>query len=58
LFKGKSRAVIGRNIAEMIHSGHPRDVAIAASMRMAGKSRNPQHAKCKSGEKCREKHGK
>jgi hypothetical protein len=37
LKSGKSKAVIGYNIAEMIKAGHPRDQAIAASMRKAGK---------------------
>lgn len=39
LEKGSSQSVISSNIAEMIKSGHPRDQAIAAAYRMAGKSR-------------------
>lgn len=39
LEKGKSKAVVSRNIAEMIRAGHPRKQAIAAAMRQAGKSR-------------------
>ena len=40
LHKGKSRKVIGENIAEMEAAGHPRNVSIAASLRMAGKSKS------------------
>jgi hypothetical protein len=36
---GSSEPVVGRNIAEMIHAGHPRDQAIAAAMRAARQSR-------------------
>lgn len=36
---GKSKKVISENIREMMHSGHPEKVAIAAAMRQAGKSR-------------------
>jgi hypothetical protein len=39
LKKGKSQKVVSSNIAEMIKAGHPRDQAIAASMRSAGKSK-------------------
>ncbi len=38
LKKGKSRAVIGRNIEEMEASGHPRNQSIAASLNEARKS--------------------
>lgn len=38
LAKGKSKAVISKNIAEMEASGHPRKQAIAASLNMARKS--------------------
>lgn len=38
LHKGKSKAVIGENIAEMEESGHPKDQAIAASLSEARKS--------------------
>jgi hypothetical protein len=37
---GKSRAVISENIAEMIRAGHPRDQAVAASLRQARESRD------------------
>lgn len=40
LKSGKSKKVIGTNIAEMIKAGHPKKQAIAASMRKAGKSRS------------------
>lgn len=36
---GSSQDVISDNISEMVHSGHPQRVAVAASMRNAGKSR-------------------
>ena len=39
LAKGSSKAVVSRNIREMMASGHPRDQSIAAAMRSAGKSR-------------------
>jgi hypothetical protein len=39
LESGKSRSVTSRNIAEMIRSGHPKDQAVAAAMRKAGKSK-------------------
>ena len=35
LEKGKSKATISHNIAEMIHAGHPRDQAIAAALNTA-----------------------
>ena len=40
LKKGSSKAVISKNISEMMHSGHPQKQAIAAAMRSAGKKRN------------------
>lgn len=39
LKQGSSQEVIEANIAEMIRAGHPRDQAVAAAMRSAGKSR-------------------
>lgn len=39
LKKGSSQATISANIREMIHAGHPRNQAVAAAMRSAGKSR-------------------
>ena len=38
LKKGKSKAVIGRNIKEMEESGHPRAQAVAAALNTARKS--------------------
>ncbi len=38
LHKGKSKKVIGENIAEMESSGHPKAQAIAASLNEARKS--------------------
>lgn len=35
LAKGKSRAVISRNIREMVKAGHPQKQAVAASLREA-----------------------
>lgn len=40
LESGSSDAVISRNIAEMVKAGHPRDVAVAAAYRNAGRSRS------------------
>ena len=37
LAKGKSQRVIGKNITHMIAKGYPRNQAVAASMRAAGK---------------------
>jgi len=39
LKRGKSRKVISANIREMVLAGHPRDQAIAAAMRQAGRPR-------------------
>jgi hypothetical protein len=44
LTKGKSKAVISKNIAEMISSGHPKDQAVAAAYNEAGKSRSKKKA--------------
>lgn len=38
LLKGKSKKIIGKNIKEMMSSGHPRKQAIAASLNLAQKS--------------------
>lgn len=38
LKKGKSKKVIGKNIAEMEESGHPKNQAIAAALNQARKS--------------------
>jgi hypothetical protein len=39
LKKGKSKAAISENIAELIRSGRPKKQAIAISMSKAGKSK-------------------
>ena len=39
LKKGKSKAVISYNIAELIRSGRTRAQAVAIAMRVAGKAR-------------------
>lgn len=39
LKKGSGKKVVSANIAELIHSGHPRKQAIAAALNKAGKSR-------------------
>lgn len=39
LKKGKSKKVISSNIREMMHAGYSQRVAIAASMRKAGKKK-------------------
>lgn len=39
LKKGSSKKTIGENIAELIHSGRPKDQAVAIAMSTAGKSR-------------------
>jgi len=38
LKKGTSRKVISKNIKEMVHSGHPRNQAVAAALDEARKS--------------------
>lgn len=48
---GRSRQVISSNIAEMVAAGHPRDQAVAASLRAAGIKRKGNHmAKGMAGE--------
>lgn len=39
LLKGKSKAVIGRNIGELVKSGRPQRQAVAIAMSEAGLSR-------------------
>lgn len=39
LMKGKSKKVIGRNIAELMHSGRPQKQAVAIAMDVAGMAR-------------------
>ena len=36
LMQGKSKAVVGKNIKEMMASGHPQKQAVAAAMQKAG----------------------
>jgi hypothetical protein len=38
LKKGKSKAIIGKNISEMEKAGHPKNQAIAAALNEARKS--------------------
>lgn len=38
LEKGKSKAVVSRNIKEMIKAGHPRDQSVAAALDQARKA--------------------
>lgn len=38
LAMGKSRKVISRNVAEMMHAGYPQKQAVAASLNQARKS--------------------
>lgn len=39
LKKGSSEDTISKNIKEMVKAGHPREQAIAAALRMAGKAK-------------------
>jgi hypothetical protein len=39
LYKGKSEAIISKNISELVNSGRPQKQAIAIAMSKAGKSR-------------------
>lgn len=39
LKKGSSKETVSMNVKEMMKSGHPQKQAVAASMRMAGKSK-------------------
>ena len=39
LKKGKSDKVVSDNIRELIHSGRPKDQAVAIALKEAGKSR-------------------
>jgi hypothetical protein len=49
---GSSDAVISENIAEMIRAGHPRDQAIAAAYRNAGRSRTQKRCPAGGVAKC------
>lgn len=39
LAKGKSKAVVSKNIREMKQAGYPQKVAVAAALNKAGKSK-------------------
>lgn len=39
LKSGSSRKTIAQNIREMVKAGHPRDQAVAASLKKAGKAK-------------------
>jgi len=45
LKSGKSRKVVSKNISEMVKSGYPQKVAIAASLKKAGLSKNKNKGK-------------
>ena len=49
LAKGKSKAVVSRNVKEMMDSGYPQKVAVAAAINTARKSgaRIPKKGKAK-----------
>lgn len=47
LKKGSDQKTISENISEMIKAGHPRDQAIAAAYRSAGKSKHSKKPKGK-----------
>lgn len=49
LKKGRSKKIIGQNIAELIKSGKPRKQAIAISMNTAGISKSKFKKKRKGG---------
>lgn len=38
LLSGSGKETISKNISEMVHSGHPQNQAVAASLKKAGKS--------------------
>lgn len=47
LEKGKSKAVISRNIREMVKSGYPQKQAVAASLETARRSGKPKKGKAR-----------
>lgn len=57
LMKGKSKATIGSNIAEMEASGHPKNQSIAAALNQARKSgaKIPRKGKAKAKPKVKAK---
>jgi len=44
LEKGSSSETVSKNISEMVESGHPQKQAVAAAMKLAGKSWNTDKA--------------
>ena len=44
LEKGSSNETVSKNISEMVKSGHPQKQAVAAAMKLAGKSWNTDKA--------------
>lgn len=42
LAKGRSRATISSNIREMMNSGRPQKVAVAAALRTVGAAKRPR----------------
>ena len=47
LLKGNSRKITSQNIKEMMASGHPQDVAIAAAMNTAQRSQGLKKTRAK-----------
>jgi hypothetical protein len=39
LLKGRSKKVIGQNIAELVRAGHPQNQAVAIAYNVAGKGK-------------------
>ena len=42
LAKGRSKAVISRNISELVHSGRKQNQAVAIALSEAGRGRKPK----------------
>ncbi len=49
LHKGKSKKVVSENIKEMMASGHPQKVAVAAALNTARKSNGQKDQKARKG---------
>jgi hypothetical protein len=45
LAKGRSKAVISKNISELVHSGRKQSQAVAIALNEAGKGRRPKSKK-------------
>lgn len=59
LEKGKSRAVVSHNIAELRHAGHPENQAVAIAMKKAGRARKDYAARLDEiGAQCRQLHAR